>query len=63
MIEKDSTCCFWESGRFEDLIRTLAALIGDCQPYAIASLQSTSKTTYSGNEMGEIFLSWKLPSS
>lgn len=40
MIEKGSTCCFWESGSCEDLIRTLAALIGDCQPCAIAKVFS-----------------------
>lgn len=40
MIEKDSTCCFYESGSCEDLIRTLAALIGDCQPCPIAKVFS-----------------------
>lgn len=40
MIEKGSTCCFYESGSCEDLIRTLAALIGDCQPCPIAKVFS-----------------------
>lgn len=36
-LTNQASCCFYESGSCKDFIRTLAALIGDCQPCPMSS--------------------------